>query len=245
MDLHIDNLTFRYADEDVPALDQLSLHLPAGRHAALLGASGAGKTSLINLLMRFWDFSQGSITLDGMDIRTIPSEQTRRLVNCLPARPHLFNTTLRKNLLLAYPGAAEEDLWHALHTACLADFASGLPAGLDTSLGQGGARLSAGEAQRLALARFLLQDGALWIMDEPTAHLDTLTSNQVRRQVLAAAGTRSLLWITHDLSGLDAFDWVYILHEGRLIEEGLPADLLTSGGILAKLMALQSDQVVG
>jgi len=240
-DLRIASLTFGYTPADVPTLDDFNMQLPPGRKAALLGASGSGKTTLVNLLLRFWDYSQGSIRLAGADLRSLEPEAVRRAVNVLPTRAHIFNTTIRQNLLLARPTAAEDQLWQALETACLAEFCAGLPAGLDTFVGEGGACLSAGERQRLALARFLLHDGSIWILDEPTAHLDAMTAAQVRANLIQTAGSRTLLWITHDLSGLEEMDWIYVLRGGRLAEEGRPQELIHAGGTYARMKALYLD----
>lgn len=241
LDLAIEDLIFVYEPGGPPALDGLNLRLPAGRKAALLGASGAGKTSLLNLLVRFWDYEHGAIYLGGANLHNLEPSAVRGAVNSFQAGAHIFNASLRSNLLSVCPQAGEERLWHALETAGLAEFTASLPSGVDTPLGEGGLRLSAGERQRLALARFLLHGGGLWVLDEPTAHLDALTAARVRRSLLAEAGVRAVLWITHDLAGLEEMDWIYILSDGRLVEEGPPAELLQSGGWYSRLAAVERD----
>jgi ATP-binding cassette subfamily C protein CydC len=233
-------LSFSYGPGQPPALDGLSFDLPAGRRVALVGPSGAGKTTLLNLLCGFWPVQPGELCLDGRDLGAGDPEAARRWLAVVPQAPYFFNASLRDNLRLARPAASDADLAQALAQAQLHDFVAALPAGLDTPLGEHGLRLSGGERQRLALARALLQEAPLLVLDEPTANLDPLTERAVLAALLAAAAGRTLLLITHRLVGLEALDELLVLDHGRLVERGPHAALLAAGGLYARLWALQN-----
>jgi ATP-binding cassette subfamily C protein CydCD len=236
------DLRFTYEPGQPPALDGLTFDLPAGRRVALVGPSGAGKTTLLNLLCGFWPYTHGELWLDGVERRAWEPEAARRRLAVVPQAPYFFNATLRDNLRLACPAASDADLAQALSQAQLQTFLAGLPAGLDTVVGEHGLRLSGGERQRLALARALLQQAPLLVLDEPTANLDPLTERGVLAALLSASAgpARAALLITHRLVGLEALDEILVLDRGRLVERGPHAALLAAGGLYARLWALQN-----
>jgi ATP-binding cassette subfamily C protein CydC len=238
--LRVRALRFAYAPGQAPALDGLTFDLPAGRRVALVGPSGAGKTTLLNVLCGFWPYTQGELWLEGVECRARDPEAMRRRLAVVPQSPYFFNATLRDNLRLARPAASDADLAQALAQAQLQDFIAALPAGLDTPLGEHGLRLSGGERQRLALARVLLQEAPLLVLDEPTANLDPITERAVLAALLSATAGRTALIITHRLVGLDALDEILVLDRGRLVERGTHAALLAAGGLYARLWALQN-----
>jgi len=237
--LKIRGLTFGYEAGLPPVFDGLDFELRPGERVGLVGPSGVGKTTLSSLLMRFWDFQAGEIELDGKPLQQLSPGEIHALVAVLPARPYLFSTTLRQNLLLANPGATPEELVRALQRACLDEWAASLPDGLDTWVGEHGQRLSAGERQRLALARLFLQDTPLMVLDEPFANLDSTTAAQAWQAVLDHTHGRTLLIITHRLHGLEVLDRIGVLRGGRIMEEGRPADLLAQHGCYRRMWDFQ------
>ena len=233
------DLRFTYPGEPRPALDGVSLRLEPGRRVAVVGPSGSGKSTLVHLLLRFWDVPPGSLLLDGGDARAWPSDRVRGAIAFAAQRAHLFTGTLRENLALAAPGAAEAALRAVLATVRLDDLVARLPEGLDTWIGEPGLQLSGGERQRLALARALLKDAPFLLLDEPTAHLDALTEREVMREIGRAGEGRATLLVTHRIVSLEAFDEVLVLERGRVAERGRARDLARSGGTFARLLALQ------
>jgi thiol reductant ABC exporter CydC subunit len=237
--LEVRDLRFAYPGEPRLVLDGVSLRLEPGRRVAVVGPSGSGKSTLVHLLLRFWDAPPGSLLLDGGDARAWPSDRVRRAIAFAAQRAHLFTGTLRENLALAAPGAAEAELRAALDSAHLDDLVKRLPEGLDTWIGEQGHHLSGGERQRLALARALLKDAPFLLLDEPTAHLDALTEREVIQAILRAGEGRATLLVTHRLAGLEAFDEVLVLQHGRVSERGRAAELAVAEGTFARLLALQ------
>jgi thiol reductant ABC exporter CydD subunit/thiol reductant ABC exporter CydC subunit len=235
--LRIRALTFRYADSLTPALDSFSLDLPPGKRIGIIGPSGAGKSTLFNLLLRFWDYSQGSLVLAGRELREYAFEDVRRCLAVIAQNPALFSGTIRSNLLLAHPGASSQDLEQVLAQVHLQEWLAHLPDGLDTWIGERGLQVSGGERQRLAIARALLQDAPLWLLDEPTAHLDPQTRQAVAAMLQAVTRGRSLIWITHELSELDTLDEIIVLQDGRILEQGPPSILAARAGWYARWRA--------
>lgn len=223
--LHCRGLRMRYADDAHWALDGLDLDLPAGHRVALIGATGSGKSTLINVLMRFWDYQQGRIELDGRELREYTGEDLRAFSAVVSQRTHLFNTTIRANLLLARPDAGEQDLIAAARQARIHDEIMRFPDGYDTFVGEAGVRLSGGQARRVAIARALLKNTPLLILDEPTEGLDADAERQVMAAIESAMQGRSVLLITHRPRALRHMHEVYILEQGRVVAHGAPASL--------------------
>ncbi len=236
-------LSFRYGPNEPPALQNISFTLPPGGRIAVVGPSGAGKSTLINLLMRFWEFDQGRIELDGRDIRACSGDDVRARFSVVSQTTHIFNATLRENLLLARPTASETELWQALDQAQLADFVRSLPQGLDAWAGEMGVQLSGGEGQRLAIARAILKDAPILLLDEPTASLDAVTERALWRDLSRLMARRNVLLITHRLVGMDQMDEILVLQAGRIVERGNHADLLAAGGLYAHLWTLQHETI--
>ncbi|MGW5372407.1 thiol reductant ABC exporter subunit CydD [Streptomyces sp. NPDC004009] len=230
--LVVRGLTARHPEQRRDALAGLDLTLEQGRRIAVVGASGSGKTTLAQVLLRFLDPGAGSYTLAGVDACALGGDDVRRLVGLCAQDAHLFDSSVRENLLLARKDATEADLRDALSRARLLDWVDGLPDGLDTLVGEHGARLSGGQRQRLALARALLADFPVLVLDEPAEHLDLPTADALTADLLAATEGRTTLLITHRLAGLDAVDEVLVLDEGRVVQRGPYAELVAAAGPL-------------
>ena len=210
----LEGVTARYASAEVPAVNKLDLRLEPGRRIALVGPSGAGKTTVTNLLLRFLDPEAGRVTIDGHDLREYRQADVRSTFALAGQDAHVFNSTIRANLELARPESTDEELWDALRRAQLAQWVSTLPDGLDTLVGEEGTQHSGGQRQRLTVARAFLSDAPVLLLDEPTAHLDSENAEALVRDVLTAADGRSVLLITHRPEGLDLVDEVVAL-DGR------------------------------
>ncbi|WAL76424.1 thiol reductant ABC exporter subunit CydD [Kitasatospora sp. YST-16] len=222
------DLTVRWPGAERDALHGVGLELAAGRRIAVVGASGSGKTTLAQALLRFVEPSAGAVLLAGRtDTRELAGEDVRRVVGLCAQDAHVFDSSVRENLRLARPDADEAALRAALDRARLLEWADGLPEGLDTMVGEHGARLSGGQRQRLALARALLADFPVLILDEPAEHLDTATADALTADLLAATADRATLLITHRLAGLDddSVDEVLVLDAGRVVERGRWSEL--------------------
>ncbi|MFJ4644915.1 thiol reductant ABC exporter subunit CydD [Streptomyces bobili] len=234
--LVLKGLSARHAGQDRDALAGVDLTVEQGRRIAVVGTSGSGKTTLAQVLLRFLDSGEGSYTLGGVDAYAVDGDDVRRLVGLCAQDAHLFDSSVRENLLLAKKDATEADLRDALARARLLDWADGLPDGLDTLVGEHGARLSGGQRQRLALARALLADFPVLVLDEPAEHLDLPTADALTADLLAATEGRTTLLITHRLAGLDAVDEVLVLDEGRVVQRGAYAALAVGEGPLRKMV---------
>ncbi|WP_327183985.1 thiol reductant ABC exporter subunit CydD [Streptomyces sp. NBC_01334] len=228
-------LAARHAGQGRDALAGVGLTLTQGRRIAVVGPSGSGKTTLAQVLLRFLDADAGSYTLGGVDAQALDGDDVRRLVGLCAQDAHLFDSSVRENLLLAKKGADVEELRDALARARLLEWAEGLPDGLDTLVGEHGARLSGGQRQRLALARALLADFPVLVLDEPAEHLDLPTADALTQDLLAATEGRTTLLITHRLAGLEAVDEVIVLDEGRVVQRGSYAALVAVEGPLRRM----------
>lgn len=228
----VNGLAARYEGQDRDALTGLDLTLTEGRRIAVVGASGSGKTTLAQVLLRFLDADAGTYTLGGVDAYGLSGDDVRRLVGLCAQDAHLFDSSVRENLLLAKRDATEDELRDALRRARLLDWAESLPDGLDTLVGEHGAWLSGGQRQRLALARALLADFPVLVLDEPAEHLDLPTADALTADLLAATEGRTTLLITHRLAGLEAVDEVVVLDAGRVVQRGSYAELAAVEGPL-------------
>ncbi|MFJ8210064.1 thiol reductant ABC exporter subunit CydD [Streptomyces sp. NPDC096033] len=234
--LRLTGLAARHDGQERDALHGLDLTLEAGRRIAVIGPSGSGKTTLAQVLLRFLDPRDGTYTLGGTDARTLDGDGVRRLVGLCAQDAHIFDSSVRENLRLARTGASEEQLREALAAARLLHWADGLPDGLDTLVGEHGQRLSGGQRQRLALARALLADFPVLVLDEPAEHLDLATADALTADLLAATEGRATVLITHRLAGLDAVDEVLVLDRGAVVQRGAYAELAAVEGPLRNLL---------
>ncbi|GLV98184.1 thiol reductant ABC exporter subunit CydD [Streptomyces lavendulae] len=234
--LRLTGLAARHPGQERDALHGLDLTLEAGRRIAVVGPSGSGKTTLAQVLLRFLDQREGRYTLGGVDARTLDGDDVRRSVGLCAQDAHLFDSSVRENLRLARTGASEEELRGALAAARLLEWADGLPDGLDTLVGEHGERISGGQRQRLALARALLADFPVLVLDEPAEHLDLATADALTADLLAATEGRTTVLITHRLAGLEAVDEVLVLERGAVVQRGAYAELAAVEGPLRGLL---------
>jgi thiol reductant ABC exporter CydC subunit len=214
----LEGVTARYRSEGEPVLAGVDLALPPGRRIGLVGPSGAGKTTVTNLLLRFLDPVEGRVAIAGRDARDYRQEDVRRVFGLAGQDAHLFDSTIRENLRLARPDATDSELGGILDRVRLGEWVASLPDGLDTLVGEEGTEVSGGQRQRLVLARALLAGASVLVLDEPTAHLDAATASALMDDVLAAAEDRTVLLITHRPEGLARMDEVVTLEGGRVVE---------------------------
>jgi ATP-binding cassette subfamily C protein CydC len=230
-----------HSDTKRPAiLDGIDLELPPGRRVAIVGATGSGKTTLFNLLLRFWAPEAGSIRLGGEPLEHFPGEDLRRRIALVSQHTHLFDTSIRENLLIAAPEAPQGLLEQACATAQIHDFIAELPEGYETWVGETGVRLSGGQARRIAIARALLRDAPILLLDEPTEGLDAVTERALMDAVQRLMAGRTVLLITHKPVALAQMDEILVLDQGRVIERGTHAELLKAP-IYPRLLGLDLD----
>ncbi|QHN29342.1 ATP-binding cassette domain-containing protein [Gordonia amarae] len=253
--LHDVSFTYPSADkvslaslEDVAQLDSrggteilhhIDLDIPAGKMVALVGSSGAGKSTIASLATRLYDVDSGSVTLNGVDVRDLAGASVHRTVGMVTQDGHLFHDTVRANLTLADPGVSDDELWTALRRSRLDDLVRALPNGLETVVGERGYRLSGGERQRLTIARLLLAKPAVVILDEATAHLDSTSEAEVADALAEALAGRTSLVIAHRLSTIRAADEIVVIEDGRVVERGGHVDLLELQGRYSELYRTQ------
>lgn len=226
--LALNDVAFRYPGQTEPALRGITLDIRAGEHIALLGRTGCGKSTLLQLLTRAWDVSTGAITLNGERIETFSEAALRAAMSVVPQRVHLFSATLRDNLLLAAPEARDEALRAVLERVGLEKLLEG--SALNAWLGEGGRQLSGGELRRLAIARALLHNAPLLLLDEPTEGQDAETEKQILDLLAEVAKEKTMLMVTHRLQGLMRFDRIIVMDNGEIIEQGKHAELMASKG---------------
>ena len=230
---------FTYPGRQVPALRDVSFAVPAGATVALVGPSGAGKTTIANLLLRFWDPTRGVIRMDGVDLPRLTLDGLRGRIALVAQDTYLFNDTLEANVRLARPDASREAVAQALQRAALAEFVAGLPDGLQTRVGERGVQLSGGQRQRVAIARAFLKDAPILVLDEATSHLDTISEHLVRTALDALMVQRTTIVVAHRLSTIRGADLILVMEAGRVIEAGTHADLLAERGVYARLVERQ------
>ena len=246
--IHFNNISFAYPDSEQPVLKDIDLYLPCGKTLALVGSSGAGKSTIADLLPRFYDPISGAITIDDIDLREFDIQSLRRAMGIVSQDTFLFNDSIKNNIAYGKPEATEAEIITAAQKANAYEFVSKLPQGLDTMIGDRGIMLSGGQRQRLAIARALLQDPEILILDEATSALDTVSERLVQEAIdnlshvnVASGETRTTLVIAHRLSTVQKADQIAVLERGRVVEVGTHTELLQKGGYYSRLYSMQFD----
>ena len=234
------NLSFSYPNQSTPAIQHVTFNLQPGRSIAIVGPSGAGKSTLANLLFRFWDYSSGDITFGGESIKRYAQDSVRERIGLVSQNTYFFNTSVRENLRFARRHVTQEEIESAAMDAQIHDFILGLPNGYDTMIGEQGVRLSGGERQRLAIARAIIKDAPILILDEPTANLDPLSEKQVLQTLFALMKRKTTLFITHRLVGMENMDEIIVMDHGRLVERGRHPNLIRENGLYHRLWMYQN-----
>jgi ATP-binding cassette, subfamily B, bacterial len=237
--IRFEEVGFAYPGARRRALEGVSVDVPAGATVAIVGPSGAGKTTLANLLLRFWDPAEGHVFIDGVDLRDFELDHLRARVSLVSQDTYLFNDSLRANVALARPDADEAAIYRALDQAALAEFVMSLPEGLDTRVGERGVQLSGGQRQRVAIARAFLKNAPTLVLDEATSHLDAVSETQVRSALDALMRDRTTIVIAHRLSTVRNADFLIVLDRGRIAETGSHAELVARNGLYARLIRRQ------
>ncbi|WP_241607036.1 heme ABC transporter ATP-binding protein/permease CydC [Rosenbergiella australiborealis] len=239
--LSLNAVNFRYSDTGPQVLNQLTLHLAAKQKVALLGSTGCGKTTLLQLLTRAWDPQAGEIQLNHQPLQAYSEQQLRSLITVVSQRVSIFNQTLRENLTLAKPNANDHQLADSLVAVGLDNLLEG--AGLDSWLGEGGRPLSGGERRRLAIARALLHNAPLWLLDEPLEGLDAQTEHQIMQLLLKVTADKTVLMVTHRLTGIESLDTICVMDQGQIIEQGSHEDLIAQQGRYFAFRVRQKSQL--
>ncbi len=242
--IKFDDVTFGYEDNP-PVFDGLHLNIKSGEQVALVGHSGAGKTTITKLLLRFVDIQKGSITIDGQDIRNITQDDLRSVIAYVPQDPILFHRTLRENIAYGKPDATEEEIIQAAKDAHAHTFITSLPDGYDTLVGERGIKLSGGERQRVAIARAMLKDAPILLLDEATSALDSIAEQEIQSAFDRLSKNRTTLVIAHRLSTIVKMDRILVFEHGKIIEQGSHKDLVTQNGTYAELWNSQSHGFIG
>jgi len=234
----LDHVTFSYGAE-IPALSDVSLAARKGETVALVGPSGGGKSSILNLIPRFYDVNGGAVTIDGHDVRTVTLASLRDRIALVTQEPFLFDDSIRANIAYARPGASQLEIEAAARQAAAHDFILDLPEGYDTAVGEAGARLSGGQRQRIAIARAFLKDAPILLLDEATSALDTESEAQVQAALERLMAGRTTMLIAHRLSTVKNADRIYVIDKGRVVETGNHAELARAGGLYSRLAKAQ------
>ncbi|HET7879780.1 MAG TPA: ABC transporter ATP-binding protein/permease [Acetobacteraceae bacterium] len=240
-EVRFEDVQFGYRP-DRPILKGVDFTIPAGRKLAIVGPTGAGKSTISRLLFRFYDVTEGRVCIDGRDIRDVTQDSLRAAIGVVPQDTVLFNDTIRYNIAYGRVGATQDEIEHAARLAQVHDFVMSLPDGYDTRVGERGLKLSGGEKQRVAIARTILKDPRILILDEATSALDTRTEQEIQAALRAVARDRTTLVIAHRLSTVVDADEIIVLQDGRVAERGRHAALLARGGLYARMWALQAEQ---
>ena len=241
MPILFSNVSYTYPGGSQPALEGINVTIPAGKTTAIIGPSGAGKSTLINLILRFLVPGEGSITVDDDPIHDIPLEDWHKQISWVPQHPYLFNTTLRENIRLAKPEASAEEMEIALNRTGLTSFIKTLPAGLETMIGEEGARLSGGEAQRVALARAFLKNAPLLVLDEPTSHTDPELEAALRGSIQELMRGRTTVIIAHRLETIRSSEQIIVVSGGKVTQCGTHEELIANGGFYHDSLLLQQE----
>lgn len=236
--ISINNITFKYQDENV--LKNFSLEIPKGKTVALVGQSGSGKSTIANLLTRFYDVNEGSIEIDEVDIKKIEMKSLRDLLGLVTQDSILFNDSIKNNLLIGKPNATQDEIIDALKIANAYEFVKDLPEGIETNIGDSGGKLSGGQKQRLSIARAVLKNPPIMILDEATSALDTESEKLVQVALENMMQNRTSVVIAHRLSTIQKADTIVVMQKGEIVEQGNHDELLAKNGTYAKLVSLQS-----
>lgn len=239
-DIAFEHVSLRYPGKEEDALRDICLTVKEGEHLALVGPSGAGKTSVVSLIPRFWEASEGRITLNGTDIREFTLESWRRQIAIVSQSPTLFDDTIRANLAYGLEGVSDERLWQALDDADLGDFVRSLPEGLSSRVGENGALLSGGQRQRLAIAQAILKDAPILILDEATSALDALAESKIAAALRRLSKGRTCFIVSHRFKTVDDADRIAVVKDGAIAELGTHEELMARHGLYAHLRSLQS-----
>ena len=236
--ISIENINFRYAEENV--LKNFSLEIPKGKTVALVGQSGSGKSTIANLLTRFYDVQEGTVKIDGIDIKDMTLESLRDLMGLVTQDSILFNDTIKNNIRLGKEDATDEEIIAALKVANAYEFVKDLPNGIETNIGDAGGKLSGGQKQRLSIARAVLKNPPIMILDEATSALDTESEKFVQVALENMMQNRTSIVIAHRLSTIQKADKIVVMHKGEIVEQGTHDELLALNGTYSKLVMMQS-----
>lgn len=242
-DIEFRDVSFSYNDGTGKVFDKASFKVKSGQRVAIVGESGAGKSSIISLLLRFWDCQTGSIKLGGRDIKNYRQDHLRELFSVVPQFSYIFNASLKDNVLLAKPDASTEEFSRSIELAALKPVIESLPEGGETLVGENGRSLSGGQRQRIAIARALLKNAPVLVLDEPTVGLDPVTELDVMDDIKRAMAGRTTILVTHRLVGLEAMDEIIVLEKGRVVEHGTQAGLLARRGLFATMWQQQKNRL--
>jgi ATP-binding cassette subfamily B protein len=238
--VRFDEVRFAYPGRGKMALDGVTFTVPPGSTVAVVGSSGAGKSTVANLLLRFWDPNSGAVTLGGVDLRQLRQDDLRRHIALVAQETYLFNDTLEANIRLAGRAVTQADVQRAVDLAALGPFVAGLPDGLATRVGERGVQLSGGQRQRVAIARAFLKDAPILILDEATSHLDTVSEQQIRIALDTLMADRTSIIIAHRLSTIQNADTILVMESGRVVEAGSHGELIARRGAYARFVAHQA-----
>ena len=238
-DIAFEDVTFRYPDGEETVLEHFNLEIPFGTHLAIVGETGAGKSTLANLICRFYEPTEGKVLIDGRDARERSQLWLHSAIGCVLQTPHLFSGTVRENLLMGNPNATEAQLWQAIRAVSAEAVIDHLEKGLDTDVGEGGDLLSTGEKQLISFARAILADPRILILDEATASVDTLTEARIQAAMAAVTAGRTCVTIAHRLSTVKDADLILVVRDGKIVEQGTHSRLLALGGYYHELYTRQ------